>query len=108
MSVASSTKQQRLVQRQEQMRLRQQPVPAAPAASRPFSGNSLPELLTPREAAAVLRVSPSTISRVFKTVRGVVDLSQGPASGRRRVYRQLRIPQPVLTQWIADHSGGRP
>ncbi len=95
----------RLEQRQQAMRERH--APAAPVTSRPFSGNSIPELLTPREAAAILRVSQSTISRLFKGRPDTIDLGHA-GTRKKRSYRVLRIPLPVLQRFLAERSGAVP
>ncbi len=61
--------------------------------------NDLLEVLTVKEAAGILKVSPQTITRRFRDLPGVLDVG----SGR---HQELRIPLPVLKQWIEERSRG--
>jgi hypothetical protein len=69
------------------------------------------ELLTVREVAALLKVSPDTISRKFQNYPGVIDLGS-PETRFSRPYRVLRIPRAVLERFLIESrvtkaTGGR-
>jgi len=64
---------------------RKRPLPAVP------SGDSLPLLLTPREAAAVLRITR-------KAIYAMIERGQLP--GVRRIGRRIRIDSRVLLHWL--------
>ena len=60
------------------------------------------EFLTAAEAAAILKVSPETIIRRFRTAAAVIDL--GSPEGRfKRRYRVLRIPKNVFQRFIVEN-----
>jgi DNA-binding transcriptional regulator YhcF (GntR family) len=59
----------------------------------------VPELLTVREVAALLKISPDTVTRRFQKFPGVIDL--GVRETRfKRAYKVLRIPRPVLLKFL--------
>jgi Helix-turn-helix domain len=62
---------------------------------------TLPEFLTPAEVAAILRVSPDTVTRHFEHRKGVIDLGSPEFRFKRR-YRVLRIPREALEQFIIE------
>lgn len=67
-----------------------------------FASMQIPEYLTPKEAAAILRVSHDTITKQFENRRGV--LIMGTTGGlRKRRYRTLRIPREALERFILEH-----
>ncbi len=59
----------------------------------------IPELLTVREVAAILKTSEDTVVRRFENLKGVIDIGQ-KASRYGRPYRQLRIPADVLQRFL--------
>jgi hypothetical protein len=59
----------------------------------------IPELLTVREVAAILKTSEDTVVRRFENLKGVIDIGQ-KASRYGRAYRQLRIPADVLQRFL--------
>lgn len=59
----------------------------------------IPELLSVREVAAILKVSPDSVTRKFQTLPGVIDLGS-PESRFKRSYKVLRIPRPVLEKFL--------
>jgi hypothetical protein len=59
------------------------------------------EYLTPDEAAAILRVSPDTITRKFENRKGVLDLGS-PETCHKRRRRVLRIPREVFDQYVHE------
>lgn len=61
-----------------------------------------PELLTPAEVAAVLKVSTDTVMRKFSKVAGVIDLGT-PTGMHKRRYRTIRIPRSVLERFMTDN-----
>jgi hypothetical protein len=61
----------------------------------------IPELLTVREVAALLKVSPDPrlVSRRFQNLPDVIDL--GSKEKRyKRAYKVLRIPRNVLERFL--------
>jgi hypothetical protein len=59
----------------------------------------IPELLTVREVAKLLKISPDSVTRRFQALPGVIDL--GSKETRfRRAYKVLRIPRPVLEKFL--------
>jgi excisionase family DNA binding protein len=62
-----------------------------PAPVPPFNRDSLPLLLTPREAASILRITP-------KAIYAMIDRAQLP--GVIRMGRRLRIDTRVLLHWL--------
>jgi hypothetical protein len=63
------------------------------------------ELLTIQQVADILQMDRKWVLRRFEHLPGVVDASFGGTSKRR--YRLLRIPRPVLTRFLAEHSLNR-
>jgi hypothetical protein len=65
------------------------------------------ELLTPTEVAAILKVSTDSVLRHFGNRPGVIDMGSpeaAPRSRRRkRRYRVIRIPRPVLDQFLVEN-----
>jgi predicted transcriptional regulator len=63
----------------------------------------IPELLTVRQVAEILKLSPSAVSRRFADMPGVVNLGTGETFSKRR-YSLLRIPRAVLERFINSHK----
>ena len=61
------------------------------------------ELLTVEEVAAILHVSPDTVTRRFSKVKGVVDIGT-PETSKKRRYRVLRIPVSVVEKYLRDRG----
>jgi hypothetical protein len=59
----------------------------------------VPELLTVREVAALLKISPGSVTRRFQNLPGVIDLGS-PETRFKRAYKVLRIPRPVLEGFL--------
>jgi hypothetical protein len=59
----------------------------------------VPELLTVREVAALLKISPDTVTRRFQRFPGVIDIGQ-PETRYGKRYRVLRIPRHVLLKFL--------
>lgn len=62
------------------------------------------DLLTIEEVAAILNVSPDTVTRRFAKVKGVIDIGS-PETPRRRRYRVLRIPKSVVEKYLLARGG---
>jgi hypothetical protein len=62
---------------------------------------NLPELLSVREVAAMLKLSPGSITRRFENYPGVIDLGS-PETRFKRCYKVLRIPRPVLEKFLNE------
>jgi hypothetical protein len=62
------------------------------------------DLLTIAEVAALLNISPETVTRRFAKVKGVIDMGS-PDTPRRRRYRVLRIPRQVVERWVLLRGG---
>lgn len=63
------------------------------------------ELLTVADVAGVLKVSEDTVLRKFDGVPGVIDLGAGEVMRKRkRPYRVLRIPRPVLEKFLVERT----
>ncbi len=58
---------------------------------------------TPKEIAALLRVSVDFAARLFENEPGVVILGR-PVSDRRRRYRTLRVPDHVFQRVLTERS----
>jgi hypothetical protein len=65
-----------------------------------LSSVSIPELLTVREVAAILKVSQDTAVRKFESFPGVINMGT-VGTNRKRGYKVLRIPQDVLLRYLA-------
>ena len=61
----------------------------------------IPEFLTAKEVASILRVSLDTVIRKFEHRKGVIDLGSGEGRFKRR-YRVLRIPREALEGFIVE------
>ena len=61
----------------------------------------IPEVLTVREVAAILKLSPESITRRFENYPGVLDLGSDEKRFKRR-YKVLRIPRPVLQRFLTE------
>ena len=59
----------------------------------------VPEVLTVREVAALLKISPDSVTRRFQNLAGVIDLGS-PETRFKRAYKVLRIPRPVLERFL--------
>lgn len=57
------------------------------------------ELLTVKEVAAILKLSPAAITRRFESLPGVLNLGSEETRRKRR-YSLLRIPRPVLDRYL--------
>jgi hypothetical protein len=57
------------------------------------------EFFTIAEVAKMLKVSPDTVSRLFASEPGVIDLGS-PERRHKRRYRVLRIPAAVLNRFL--------
>lgn len=62
-----------------------------------------PELLTPAEVAAVLKVSTDTVMRKFGKMPGILDMGT-PAGMNKQRYRVIRIPRAVLERYMAQNT----
>jgi hypothetical protein len=56
----------------------------------------IPELLTVREVADILKISPDSVTRKLQDYPGVIDIGQ-PETPTRKSYRKLQI-----VDWIVD------
>jgi len=72
--------------------------PAAPATALP-SVDALPEFLTVRELAALLRVSPNSVYEAYK---------RGEIPGGRRVGRSIRFHTATVLEWFRSQGRGSP
>jgi hypothetical protein len=63
--------------------------------------DAVPEYMTVREVARILRISEDSVLRKFVRVSGVIDLSDPPRHGRRP-HRVLRIPRGVLARYLHE------
>jgi hypothetical protein len=61
----------------------------------------VPELLSVREVAAILKLSPHSVTRRFESYPGVIDLGS-PETRFKRCYKVLRIPRPVLERFLNE------
>jgi hypothetical protein len=61
----------------------------------------VPELLSVREVAAILKLSPESVTRRFENYPGVIDLGS-PETRFARCYKVLRIPRPVLEKFLNE------
>jgi hypothetical protein len=61
----------------------------------------IPELLTVKEVAKLLKTSADTVVRRFEHYKGVFDIGQRETRYNRG-YRQLRIPDSVLSRWLSE------
>jgi hypothetical protein len=59
------------------------------------------ELLTVREVADILKISPDSVTRKLQNYPGVIDLGQ-PETRYGKRYRVLRIPRPVLEKFLFE------
>jgi hypothetical protein len=62
------------------------------------------ELLTVRDAAAILKCSEDAVTRIFAKLPGVIDLGRAETRSHRR-YRVLRIPKAVLEKYLSTKAG---
>jgi hypothetical protein len=60
------------------------------------------ELLTPLEVAAVLKISVDSVLRKFTDLPGVINLGTNETLKKRR-YRVIRIPKPVLEKFLLSN-----
>jgi len=58
------------------------------------------ELLNVAQVASTLQCSPETVVRRFAKLPGVVNLSEGKGTLRKRRYRVLRIPKAVVERYV--------
>jgi hypothetical protein len=59
----------------------------------------IPELLTVREVADILKISTDSATRKLQDYPGVIDIGQ-PETRYGKRYRVLRIPRPVLEKFL--------
>jgi hypothetical protein len=69
--------------------------------NQPFTTNSqtAPELLTVREVADLLKLSPDAITKRFENYPGVLNFGSEETRHKRR-YSVLRIPRNVLDRYL--------
>ena len=75
--------------------------------SRPVRSEDIPmsELMTVSEVAVILKVSEDTVLRRFRNYPGVLNLgSPEDVRGKKRAFRLLRIPRPVLEKFIMERT----
>lgn len=63
----------------------------------------IPEMYTPAEVAAVLKVSTDTVMRKFGMLPGILDMGT-PAGMNKQRYRVIRIPHAVLERYMAQNT----
>jgi hypothetical protein len=62
----------------------------------------MPDYLTPADVACLLQVSEDTVYRRMGSLPGVINLgTEGDL--RKRRYRVLRIPRPVLEKFLVEN-----
>jgi hypothetical protein len=61
----------------------------------------VPELLTVREVASLLKLSHDSITRRFENYPGVMGLGS-PETRFKRAYKVLRIPRPLLQKYLQE------
>lgn len=65
----------------------------------------IPEFYTVAEVAKLLKLSQKAVIRRFGNLPGVVDLgSPETMRPKKRSYRVLRIPAPVLAKYLMEHA----
>jgi len=64
----------------------------------------MPELLTVKDVATVLKCGEDAVVKRFAKMSGVIDLGK-PETRSRRQYRVLRIPKAVVEQYLTGKSG---
>jgi len=64
---------------------------------------AIPEYLTPKEVADILRVHPDTVIRRFRDRPGVLNLGSDESRFKRR-YSTLRIPREALEKFIIENQ----
>jgi len=63
----------------------------------------MPDFLTPADVARLLQVSEDTVYRRMGSLPGVINLgTEGDL--RKRRYRVLRIPRPVLEKFLVENA----
>ena len=63
----------------------------------------MPDFLTPADVARLLQVSEDTVYRRMGGLPGVINLgTEGDL--RKRRYRVLRIPRPVLEKFLVKNA----
>jgi hypothetical protein len=63
----------------------------------------VPEFYTVAEVAKMLKISEDTVRSRFQKLHGVIDLG-GPETRKKRGYRVLRIPRPILEKYLMEHT----
>jgi hypothetical protein len=63
----------------------------------------VPELLSVRDVAAILKLSPAAVTRRFESYPGVIDVGSPETRSKRR-YALLRIPAPVLQKYLNENK----
>jgi hypothetical protein len=61
----------------------------------PQAGTAFEDHFTPEELAALWKLDPSTIRRMFRDEEGVMKYGREGSKGGRREYLTLRIPASV-------------
>jgi hypothetical protein len=64
----------------------------------PARSNAFEQHYTPEELAAIWKLDPSTIRRMFRDEAGVMKYGRTGTNGSRREYFTLRIPASVATR----------
>ena len=64
----------------------------------------MPELLTVKDVATVLKCGEDAVVKRFAKMSGVIDLGK-PETRSCRQYRVLRIPKAVVEQYLTGKSG---
>jgi hypothetical protein len=76
---------------------------ASPACR--YSSSMDTEFLTPAEVASILKLSKSSVIRIFERIPGVLVIGRGESRFKRK-YRTLRIPRMALERFIIAHRVG--
>jgi hypothetical protein len=70
-----------------------------------LSVTETPELLTPTEVGAILKLSPRSIIARFAGMAGVIALpAENSRLTKRNRYRTIRIPRHVLDRFIETNT----
>lgn len=70
-----------------------------PNQSLTTNSHAAPELLTVREVADRLKLSPDAVTARFESLPGVLNLGS-PETRHKRRYSVLRIPRAVLERYL--------
>jgi hypothetical protein len=64
-----------------------------------------PELLTPTEVGAILKLSPRSVIARFAGMAGVLALpAENSRLTKRERYRTIRVPKHVLDKFISENT----